>query len=431
MYNTIIIGAGASGLMSAIISVRKGEKVLLIEKMPQPALKLRITGKGRCNLTNTLPLKDFLKHCGSEPRFLYPAFTQFFHNELITFFEDLGLITIEERGGRIFPKSGKAQDVFLAMINYLEESNCTILKQTQVTKLIIEESQIKGVETISFETSNKELCNHERHKAIPLQKSYYSNKVILAAGGESYPQTGSSGDGIRLAKQAQHSIIETCPSLVGLKLKDYNPITEYPNLIDFELHNLRAIIKDKTGKKLCEEFGDIIFRENAIEGPIILTLSRQIASLAGKEKLLLELDLKPNIEQKTLDKKLLMEFDQRGKENIKTSLRAFLPYELIALAQAKCDIDFNKPTHQLSSSERKLILHFLKNCNFEIIGTLGFERAVVTQGGVNLKEINPKTLESKLTKGLYFAGEVMDLDADTGGFNLQIAFSTGYLAAQN
>ena len=416
MFDLIIIGAGASGLISAIVASSSGEKVLLIEKMSQAGRKLRITGKGRCNLTNTLPLNEFLKHCGSEPRFLYPAFNLFFSKELINFFEQLGLKTVEERGGRIFPQSGKAQDVFLALINEIEDSSCQVLKDTQVTSLMIENNRIVGVKAQSRTKGNKE---------------YLAKKVILAAGGESYPLTGSQGDGIRLAKAAGHNIIPTLPSLVGLKLKDYNQERIHPSIVGFGVRNVKATITFESGKKIAEDFGEITFRENGIEGPIILTLSRQIAKLISqKEKLQLSLDFKPAIEERELDEKLIREFNARGKEDIRTVLRGFLPHELIYLAIEKMNFNPRKQSSLITSQERKEILTFLKRCPFEIIGDFGYEQAIVTQGGVDLKEINPKTLESKLIKGLFFAGEVMDLDADTGGYNLQIAFSTGYLAAQ-
>lgn len=417
MFDLIIIGAGASGLISAIVASSSGQKVLLIEKMSQAGRKLRITGKGRCNITNTLPLKEFLKHCGSEPRFLYPAFNLFFSKELINFFDQLGLKTVEERGGRIFPQSGKAQDVFLALINEIEDSSCQVLKDTQVTSLMIEDNRIVGVKAQSRTKGNKE---------------YLAKKVILAAGGESYPLTGSQGDGIRLAKAAGHNIIPTLPSLVGLKLKDYDQERIHPSIVGFGVRNVKATITFESGKKIAEDFGEITFRENGIEGPIILTLSRQIAKLISqKEKLQLSLDFKPAIEERELDEKLIREFNARGKEDIRTVLRGFLPHELIYLAIEKMNFNPRKQSSLITSQERKEILTFLKRCPFEIIGDFGYEQAIVTQGGVDLKEINPKTLESKLIKGLFFAGEVMDLDADTGGYNLQIAFSTGYLAAQN
>lgn len=422
MFDTIIIGGGASGLVAAIFAIKNNEKVLLLEKMPQCGMKLRITGKGRCNITNTLPLKEFLTHCGSEPRFLFPAFSKFFNTELISFFEDLGLKTVIERGNRVFPASGKAQDVFLALINFLEDNDCTIIKNTRVTNLILKENKVIGVETKHNDnkSSNKNSSS----------KNFYAPKVILASGGQSYPNTGSDGDGIKLAKSVGHTIIDTYPSLVGLRLLHYNANDIYPRLINFETKNVEAVVKNNQGKIIAKEFGDITFREDHIDGPIILTLSRQVAQILGKEKLYLELDFKPAIEQNTLDTKLQSELNQRGRESIESTLRAFLPLELIYLLKSKTRINFSKPSSQINKEERKEILNLIKNMSFEIVDSMGFQRAVVTKGGVSLKEVNPKTLESKLINGLFFCGEVLDLDADTGGYNLQIAFSTGHLAAQ-
>lgn len=422
MYDTIIIGGGASGLVAAIAAIKNNEKVLLLEKMPQCGLKLRITGKGRCNITNTLPLKEFLTHCGSEPRFLYPSFSKFFNKELMSFFEELGLNVVIERGNRVFPSSGKAQDVFLSLIKFLEDNDCTILKNTRVTNLINKEDKIIGVETKPFgdKSSNNKTST----------KNFYASKVILASGGQSYPSTGSDGDGIKLAKSVGHKIEDTFPSLVGLRLLHFNADVIYPRLINFETKNVGAVVKNSQGKIIAKEFGDIIFREDHIDGPIILTISRQIAHLLGKEKLYLELDLKPAIEHITLDNKLQTELNQRGRESIESTLRAFLPLEMIYLIKSKTKINFSKPSSQINKEERKEILSLLKNLSFEIVDSMGFQRAVVTKGGISLKEVNPKTLESKLINGLFFCGEVLDLDADTGGYNLQIAFSTGYLAAQ-
>lgn len=440
MYDTIIIGGGASGLAAAVSALKKNEKVLLLEKMPQCGLKLRITGKGRCNLTNTLPLEDFLTHCGPEPRFLYPAFAKSFNNELISFFQNLGVELVVERGNRVFPKSQKAQDIFFALIRFLEEKNCKILKNTRATNLIVKENKVIGVKTKPFTTEGNPLAvkgNPLATKGNPLAnksnhnsptKSFFANKVILATGGKSYPNTGSNGDGIKLAQSVGHKVTETFPSLVGLRIKDYNAQKLCPKIINFETKNLQACVKNSKGNLLAKEFGDIIFREDHIDGPIILTISRQIAPLVGKEKLILELDLKPAIPHASLDKRLLTELNKRGKETMEYSLRAFLPLEIISLLKTKSKLDFTKASSQINKEERREIVSLMKMLTFEIEDSMGYQRAVVTKGGVSLREVNPRTLESKLVTGLYFCGEVLDLDADTGGFNLQIAFSTGFLA---
>lgn len=419
MYDIIVIGGGASGLLATLASCRKGKRVLLIEKQSQCGLKLRITGKGHCNLTNMSPLKEFLTHCGSEPRFLYPAFNSFFNEQLVSFFEQLGLKTVVERGQRVYPFSHKAQDVFFALINEIEtEGNVTILKQTQAKHLIIENSQIKGV--VAQIGSEKE-------------REYFADNVILATGGLSYPLTGSTGDGYALAQQAGHTIITPLPSLIGFQIQDN--ITQ--QLFGFTIKNCKVTIKEQSGKKLYEQFGDLEFEQGMIAGPIILSLSRLVAKrLYEGQELLAVIDFKPALEQTKLTDNIIKEFSQRGKETIGQVLRAFMPKELEEFAIDKAKLQTNKKACMLSADERKRLVNFLKNCTFYIQPynkenlPLLFQRAVVTQGGVCLKEINPKTLESKIVSGLYFCGEVMDLDADTGGYNLQIAFSTAWLACQ-
>jgi predicted Rossmann fold flavoprotein len=412
-FDTIIIGGGASGLISAIVATRKGEKTLLIEKMPQLGMKLRITGKGRCNITNTLPLKEFILHCGSEPRFLYPAFNLFFNKELIKFLEDLGLKTQVERGNRVFPQSERALDVFLALVSPLEASSlCKIIKNTSVTRILKEENKVCGVEVID--------------KNISKKQKYFADKIILAAGGESYPQTGSNGGGVKLAQDLGHTIIKTYPSLVGFKLDNYNPSQESN---DFEIKNVSLSVTTLTRKKIFQDFGDVVFRNDGIDGPIVLKASRNVTTLLHKDDPLnVVVDFKPKVEKKQLEEEILQTFSLRGKENIEDVLRAFIPKELIPLLENNTNVDIHKQASLLFARERKEILSFLKQLTFQTTSTFGFDRAISTQGGVSLKEINPKTLQSKIVKGLYFAGEVMDLDADTGGFNLQIAFSTGYLA---
>lgn len=408
MYDLIIIGSGASGLIAAITASRNNLKVLLIEKMNQCGRKLRITGKGRCNLTNTLPLDEFLTHCNNPDNFLLPAFSQFFSKDLISFMEELGVETKVERGSRVFPKSDKALDVFLGMMNEIENSNIDLIKNSRVEKIIIKDKQAKGVK----------LSN---------SKEYFADNILLAAGGESYPLTGSQGDGIRLAKDSGHKIIPTIPGLVGLIL-DFR-FTKQET--DFGLRNIKAKVLDSKGETLCEELGEMNFASDGVYGPIILSLNRRIArKIHNKEKLTLSIDLKPALSSEKLNNKLISELDQRAYETIASSLRAFLPKNLIDLALDITKISSSKKSSMINPKERESIIRFLKDLRFEIIGDFGYEEAIITIGGVDVKEIDSNTMESKIVKGLYFAGEVMDLDADTGGYNLQIAFSTGYLAAK-
>ena len=410
-YDLVIIGGGASGLMAAIAAAEKQQKILLVEKMEQAGRKLRITGKGRCNLTNTSPIKEFISHIGSDGRFMRNAFSMFFNNELMQFFEEKGVELNIERGSRVFPKSGKALDIFLALINTIERNkNITILKNTSATDLIVSPDGIAGV-TIN------------NGKNIDIAAS----KVILATGGKSYPLTGSTGDGYTLAKKVGHTIVEPVPSLVPLVCQEAIP----EELIGFTLKNVSLTISDANDKKICNFFGEMTFTDNGIGGPIVLSASRIISRrlLAG-EQLHASLDLKPALEHEVLDKKLIRELDENGTRILKDALRLWLPAEMIPLALQNMTIEHYKRLNQVSANDRKKIMRMLKAMPFTIVGTRGFDEAIVTQGGVSLKEVNPKTMESKIVKNLYITGELLDLDADTGGYNLQIAFSTGYAAGK-
>lgn len=410
-YDLVIIGGGASGLMAAIAAAEKQQKILLVEKMEQAGRKLRITGKGRCNLTNTSPIKEFISHIGSDGRFMRNAFSLFFNSELMQFFEEKGVELNIERGSRVFPKSGKALDIFLALINTIERNkNITILKNTSATDLIVSPDGIAGV-----------TINNGKNIDIA------ATKVILATGGKSYPLTGSTGDGYTLAKKVGHTIVEPVPSLVPLVCQEAIP----DELIGFTLKNVSLTISDANDKKICNFFGEMTFTDNGIGGPIVLSASRIISRrlLAG-EQLRATLDLKPALEHEVLDKKLIRELDENGSRILKDALRLWLPAEMIPLALQNMTIEHYKRLNQVSANDRKKIMRMLKAMPFTIVGTRGFDEAIVTQGGVSLKEVNPKTMESKLVKNLYITGELLDLDADTGGYNLQIAFSTGYAAGK-
>ena len=410
-YDLVIIGGGASGLMAAIAAAEKQQKILLVEKMEQAGRKLRITGKGRCNLTNTSPIKEFISHIGSDGRFMRNAFSMFFNNELMQFFEEKGVELNIERGSRVFPKSGKALDIFLALINTIERNkNITILKNTSATDLIISPDGIAGV-----------TINNGKNIDIA------ATKVILATGGKSYPLTGSTGDGYTLAKKVGHTIVDPIPSLVPLVCQEAIP----DELVGFTLKNVSLTISDANDKKICNFFGEMTFTDNGIGGPIVLSASRIISRrLQAGEQLRATLDLKPALEHEVLDKKLIRELDENGSRILKDALRLWLPAEMIPLALQTMTIEHYKRLNQVSANDRKKIMRMLKAMPFTIVGTRGFDEAIVTQGGVSLKEVNPKTMESKIVKNLYITGELLDLDADTGGYNLQIAFSTGYAAGK-
>ncbi|MBR3939410.1 MAG: NAD(P)/FAD-dependent oxidoreductase [Bacteroidales bacterium] len=408
-YDIVIIGAGAAGLMAATIAAEKQQKILLVEKMDQAGRKLRITGKGRCNLTNTSPIKEFISHIGSDGRFMRNAFSMFFNNELMQFFEQKGVVLNIERGSRVFPQSGKALDIFLALINGIERNkNITILKNTSATELITSPAGIAGV-------------------VLSNGTTVAATKVILATGGKSYPLTGSTGEGYTLAKNVGHTIVDPVPSLVPLVCTEKIP----DELIGFTLKNVSLTISDSNDKKICNFFGEMTFTPDGIGGPIVLSASRMVSRrLQSGEQLHATLDLKPALDHDVLDKKLIRELDENGTRILKDALRLWLPAEMIPLALQTMTIEHYKRLNQVSATDRKKILRMLKALPFTIVGTRGFDEAIVTQGGVSLKEVNPKTMESKLVKNLYITGELLDLDADTGGYNLQIAFSTGYAAGK-
>lgn len=408
-YDIVIIGAGAAGLMAASIAAEKQQKILLVEKMDQAGRKLRITGKGRCNLTNTSPIKEFISHIGSDGRFMRNAFSMFFNNELMQFFEQKGVALNIERGSRVFPQSGKALDIFLALINGIERNkNITILKNTSATELITSPAGIAGV-------------------VLSNGTTVAATKVILATGGKSYPLTGSTGEGYTLAKNVGHTIVDPVPSLVPLVCTEKIP----DELIGFTLKNVSLTISDSNDKKICNFFGEMTFTPDGIGGPIVLSASRMVSRrLQSGEQLHATLDLKPALDHDVLDKKLIRELDENGTRILKDALRLWLPAEMIPLALQTMTIEHYKRLNQVSATDRKKILRMLKALPFTIVGTRGFDEAIVTQGGVSLKEVNPKTMESKLVKNLYITGELLDLDADTGGYNLQIAFSTGYAAGK-
>lgn len=413
--DVIVVGAGAAGLMAATVAAEHGRQVVLLEKMDQPGRKLRITGKGRCNLTNTSPLKDFLTHVGSDARFLRNSFARFFNSELMQFFEQRGVPLTVERGNRVFPSSNKALDIFLALVQWLEKSpNVEIRKNCSVKSLIIVDEEdgrkrIGGVRLLNGST-------------------VFAPKVIVATGGMSYPTTGSTGAGYQLAKEAGHTVIDTVPSLVPLVCEEKLP----EELATFTLKNVRLWIAPREGKKLYDGFGELSFTDDGIGGPLALSASRLVSRrLQNGEKLVAHIDFKPAIETDELDRRLINDLNSNGTRIFNDALRLWLPAEVIPLALRSMHIEYYKRLNQINAAERKRLLNFLKDCRLTLVATRDYTEAIVTQGGVCLKEINPKTMESKLVSGLYFAGEVLDLDGDTGGYNLQIAFSTGWAAGQS
>lgn len=404
--------------MTAIAAAERGQKVLLIEKMDQAGRKLRITGKGHCNLTNTAVLKDYLPHIGSDCRFLRNCFSRFFNQELMDFFEQRGVPLVEERGGRVFPKSGKSLDIFLALINDLEKrDNVTIRKNCAVKSLVL--NDILANDTPQGDTRHVLGVKLQNGEFVP------GRKVVVATGGLSYPTTGSTGIGFRFATECGHTVISQVPSLVPLICTEKIP----KELVGFVLKNVTLNIQEESGRKICDFFGEMTFTEDGIGGPIVLSASRVVSRrIQTGEHLKASIDLKPALSEETLDKRLINDLNANGTRIFNDALRLWLPAEVIPFALKQMHIEYYKRLHQINAAERRRLLHFLKGMTLTLVGTRSYNEAIVTQGGVSLKEINPKTMESKLVSGLHFVREVLDLDADTGGYNLQIAFSTGYAA---
>lgn len=410
-YDVVVIGAGASGLVAAGRVAELGGKVLLLEKMERAGRKLLITGKGRCNITNDAPQSDFFDHIYPNSRFLKHAFATFFSADIIRLLNNYGTETIVERGGRVFPVSNKSADVVNSMLKWLHANHVEIRYGHQVERLITIGGEIKGLLVKTSEKSININCN----------------KVILCTGGCSYPATGSTGDGYRMAKKAGHTIETPRPALVPVETEGDLAL----RLQGLSLKNVKAKVW-VSGKKLKEEFGEMLFTHFGLTGPIILSLSRFIVEeLLKGYKVEVSVDLKPALEEVKLDNRLLRDLDENGKRKIDNIFRLWLPASMIPVFLKELNIDGQKEGHQLQAKERKKILLMMKDLRFKVTGYRTFKEAIITAGGIVTTEINAKTMESKLVKNLFFAGEVIDLDADTGGFNLQIAFSTAWLAAQS
>lgn len=408
LQDVIVVGGGPAGLMAAGQAATNGAKILLLEKMEQPGEKLNITGKGRCNLTNIAAQEEFIAHFGREGQFLRQAFARFFSQELLDFFADIGLKTHIERGGRIFPDSEDAQEVTHKLVQWAAVQSVKIQTKSKVKALLVDGEHIQGILT----QTNKRLL---------------TKVVILATGGASFTHTGSSGDGYRMAADLGHSIIPIRPALVPLKTK--GDICQ--RLQGLTLRNVRATVFID-GKQSFSDFGEMLFTHFGISGPIILSMSGKIVdALRAKQQVEISIDLKAALDEKQLDARLLRDIDAHGKQHYRNLLKNLLPQKMIAVMADLSDIPEDKVCHQITSIERANLLHLLKDFHLEISGYLALDAAMVTAGGVALKEVDPRTMESRLVKGLYFAGEVLDLAADTGGFNLQAAFSTGWLAGQS
>jgi predicted Rossmann fold flavoprotein len=407
---TIVIGGGAAGLMAAGMAAQstgKSSEVILLEKMSQTGRKIGISGKGRCNLTNNAALDDFLSRFGKNGRFLRQCFQQFFNQELIDFFESKNLPLVIERGGRVFPQSNRALDVVKVLNNWLQTKRVEVKKNASASAILVNQGRVSGVVVNGTKLS----CEN----------------VILATGGKSYPRTGSTGDGYKLAESLGHTIVPLRPALVPLVSRD----KKVHRMAGLELRNV-AVRLYLDGKRKGQEFGELAFTGFGLTGPVILTLSSVIVdALENGQQATLSLDLKPALDDKKLDNRLIRDFSSRCGEPIESILRGLLPGQMVPICLESCDLPVDIDTANFPAKIRKRLVQWLKDFRIDISGYSSYDEAIITAGGVSLKEIDPKTMESKLVKGLYVTGELLDIQADTGGYNLQAAFSTGWVAGSS
>lgn len=409
MKRVVVIGGGAAGLMAAVIAGREGAKVTLLEKMNYVGKKMGITGKGRCNITNACDMSDFIKNTPGNGKFLYGAYERFTNEDLLQLLHDAGLETKVERGGRVFPASDSALDVRNTFMKLMKHYGVDVHLEEPVKKLLVDDGVVTGVVT------DKE--------------TYRADAVVIATGGKSYPATGSTGDGYMLAAQVGHKITDIRPSLVPIVTEE----SWVKDLMGLSLRNveLSVVAKNKVQAKM---FGEMMFTHFGITGPIVLSLSHTVGKLMRKKNIGtigLDINLKPALSPEILDKRLQKDFDLYSKKQLINGMKDLLPSRLIPLIIELAGIDPQKPINQISKEERQQIGYMLQHMPLTVKGLRPVEEAIVTAGGISLKEFNPKTMESKLVKGLYGAGEVLDIDAFTGGYNLQAAFSTGYVAAMH
>ena len=397
-----IIGGGPAGMMAAGTALLYGADVTVFDQSGRLGKKLAITGKGRCNVTNRCQTQEFLENVTKNPRFLYTALNEFDTESTISFFENLGVKLKSERGKRVFPESDRAKDIVDAMVEYSKGAE----------KIFHKVKSIKKLEDGRF--------------SVTSDKDYIFDKVILATGGKSYPLTGSDGSGYRLAMKLGHKVTELVPSLIPIE----SPSLVCPELQGLSLKNISVEIKNSDGKSLYKDFGEMLFTHFGVSGPVILSASAHIRNYDISD-LVLSVDLKPALDEKTLDNRLLSDFSKNSNKDFINALSALLPSKLIPVFVRLSGIDERKKVNVITKEERRKIVYLLKHFEISLSKFRPIEEAIITSGGVDVKDIKPKTMESKITEGLYFAGEIIDLDAYTGGFNLQIAFSTGYLAGKN
>ncbi|MCD8347248.1 MAG: NAD(P)/FAD-dependent oxidoreductase [Lachnospiraceae bacterium] len=409
MSSIIVIGGGAAGMMAAVTAAQAGHEVRLYEKNEKLGKKIYITGKGRCNLTNDCGVEELLQAVCVNRKFLYSAFYGFDSQSTIRFFEEEGMLTKTERGRRVFPASDHSSDVIAALTRKLKKAGVKIFLNQEVKKLLMD--------------SDGEGKNFVRGILLSSGRQEKADAVIVATGGFSYQTTGSTGDGYRFARESGHQVSELSPSLVPIETEG----TEAQQMQGLSLRNVEAAIFD--GKKeLYREFGEMMFTHYGVTGPLILTASSLIQKRLKEHPLSLILDLKPALSEEQLDARILREFEAAKNKQFKNVLGTLFPTKMIPVMIQKSGIPGECPIHEITREERKNLIQITKQFPLTLLRLRDYNEAIITRGGVSVKEINPATMESKKVKGLYFAGEVLDVDAVTGGFNLQIAWSTGYAA---
>ncbi|MBQ9120285.1 MAG: NAD(P)/FAD-dependent oxidoreductase [Lachnospiraceae bacterium] len=437
MSKVIVIGGGAAGMMAAIFAARAGHQTIIFEKSEKLGKKVYITGKGRCNLTNACDLEELFRNVVTNSRFMYSAFYGFSNEETIAFFQSLGLQTKVERGQRVFPVSDHSSDVIKVLEQELRRRRVEIHLNTPVRELLTQDGRFAGV-------------------VLQNGSKVFADAGIVATGGLSYPTTGSTGDGHRFAKALGHTVTPCHPALVAVQLK-----SEYPKQLEgLALKNIEVSVtvdevleqeptetlepadkngkakrtkskKRKLGAELYRDFGEMVFTAKGVSGPVVLSASSYMAPELKDYRFRLHIDLKPALSEEQLDARILRDFDEARNKQYKNALEHLLPQKLIRVIIELSGISPDKQVNAISREERKALVKLLKDLSFEVSGLGDYTEAIITKGGVQVKEINPSTMESKLVPGVYFAGEVLDVDALTGGFNLQVAWSSGWLAAQS
>lgn len=404
MKKVQIIGGGAAGMMAAVSAARQGAEVSLYEKNDRLGKKLFITGKGRCNVTNAGDMETLFSSVVSNPKFLYSAFYSFTNEQVMAFFEDLGVKLKTERGNRVFPVSDHSSDIISALEKELKRLHVQVYKNTEVEALLVESQAYCGLRLKNKKTAAGDVC-------------------IVATGGISYPSTGSTGDGFRFAKDCGHKVTDLSPALVPMEVKE-------PYIMELQglsLRNVSVSVSDGN-KKIYEEFGEMLFTHYGVSGPVILSAASKVGKRLRERELRLSVNLKPALTKEQLDKRVLRDFEENKNRHFKNAVDKLFPAKLKPVMIELSGIDPDKNVNEITKEERGKFVDLIQNFEMTLTGLRGYNEAIITKGGINVKEIDPGTMESRKVKGLYFAGEVLDLDALTGGFNLQIAWSTGYLA---